>query len=360
MEVERATVAASYASNLLYSLQCIYPKLPAQLGLPALTVTSQPSQVALSAVERLLCEAGRWVGDQALGLTVGTSDSFTLWPALAAMTEAPTLRAAIEVLQRAESAVEGVVYPLVERGRLATLSCQVAFDSPVLVRFHAEYVFVKLLCLFRELQPRLPARAHRVSLQYARPRPRARHAAVFGSPVLFGQSENALTFPSSLLDLPRQPAAGATAVEATEGPTVERARGLALPVRQLLRARRVLESVDSQEVAAALSVTPRVLRRRLTSEGTSLSELLDEEKRRRACEQLLAGATLEDITASTGFASVNTFARAFRRWTGLTPSEFARRRVAGFSRAPTTALAMFARASEAAQRPTSFSFEQHA
>jgi AraC-like DNA-binding protein len=75
------------------------------------------------------------------------------------------------------------------------------------------------------------------------------------------------------------------------------------------------------EVAGAMHMSPRTLRRKLESQGQSLSALFDRERRDRALS-LLASPELSllQIAERLGYRNVQSFDRAFRRWTGTTPA----------------------------------------
>ena len=92
-------------------------------------------------------------------------------------------------------------------------------------------------------------------------------------------------------------------------------------VRQLLRAQ-PSKSHSAPSVAAALHVSVRTLHRQLAEEGSSLQALKDEARRDQALA-LLARSTkpIKQVAQAVGFASEKSFARAFRQWTGRTPSE---------------------------------------
>jgi AraC-like DNA-binding protein len=81
-------------------------------------------------------------------------------------------------------------------------------------------------------------------------------------------------------------------------------------------------------VAHNLSMHRRTLTRRLRAQGTTYQEALDE-VRFAVASQLLGDAriTLDDVAANLGYASVNTFMRAFARWTGRTPGSWRREHV---------------------------------
>jgi AraC-like DNA-binding protein len=79
------------------------------------------------------------------------------------------------------------------------------------------------------------------------------------------------------------------------------------------------------EVAASLHVSERTMRRRLQDAGLSFNALLDECRKSRALELILHGRLpLAQVTQQVGFADLRSFRRAFKRWTGTTPSRWSR------------------------------------
>lgn len=75
--------------------------------------------------------------------------------------------------------------------------------------------------------------------------------------------------------------------------------------------------------ARAMHVTPRTLIRRLETEETSFQAIKDGLRRDLAIRDLQAGSkSIEEISQDVGFSSAANFHRAFRRWTGVTPSSY--------------------------------------
>jgi AraC-like DNA-binding protein len=69
-------------------------------------------------------------------------------------------------------------------------------------------------------------------------------------------------------------------------------------------------------------VTARTLRRRLDDEGTSYRELVEEVRQTLAQELLkTAGMKMEEVAERLGYSDATSFAHAFRRWKGRSPSE---------------------------------------
>jgi AraC-like DNA-binding protein len=94
-------------------------------------------------------------------------------------------------------------------------------------------------------------------------------------------------------------------------------------VRQRLVASMQGGVVSMAEVARSLGTSPRSLHRRLADEGTGFNDLLDE-VRRQFAEQYLARPRLAvtEVAYLVGFNDPSAFFKAFRRWTGVTPSEY--------------------------------------
>jgi AraC-like DNA-binding protein len=84
----------------------------------------------------------------------------------------------------------------------------------------------------------------------------------------------------------------------------------------------------SIELAAeVVETSPRTLRRWLAEERTTWTKVLDR-IRFEACEKRMPDfqVTLSEIALELGFSDQAHFARAFRRWTGESPSAYRRRR----------------------------------
>ena len=84
-----------------------------------------------------------------------------------------------------------------------------------------------------------------------------------------------------------------------------------------------LSRLRADSVAEELGMSSTTLRRRLRADHTSYQFLLDRSRQYR-CEQKLRQAWLPGkcLADELGYLEVNSFYRAFRRWTGLTYSEY--------------------------------------
>ncbi|MYM56292.1 AraC family transcriptional regulator ligand-binding domain-containing protein [Thalassovita mangrovi] len=77
------------------------------------------------------------------------------------------------------------------------------------------------------------------------------------------------------------------------------------------------------EVAAALAMGPRTLQRRLSDQGKTYQELVND-ARRQLAQQLVSETrySLSEIAFLTGFSEQSAFTRAFKRWSGQTPGAY--------------------------------------
>lgn len=82
---------------------------------------------------------------------------------------------------------------------------------------------------------------------------------------------------------------------------------------------------DMDAVCSKLFMSSRTLKRKLQQAGSGFQVVLDDVRRQDAM-RLLANTerSIEDIAAWMGFAEPANFTHAFKRWTGVTPSEWRR------------------------------------
>ena len=100
-------------------------------------------------------------------------------------------------------------------------------------------------------------------------------------------------------------------------------------VRRLLLSQ-TMGAMNESDIAEAMFVSKRTLGRRLATENTSYRGILEKLLAELAAHHLQdERLTVEAIAALLGYHDSANFRRAFRRWYGLTPSEFRKRSGAG-------------------------------
>lgn len=78
---------------------------------------------------------------------------------------------------------------------------------------------------------------------------------------------------------------------------------------------------SEQGIAKALNVSVRSLQRKLKEEGTTFKTLVDETRRDLALQYIKdSTASINEMAYLLGYSEHANFSRAFKRWTGVTPS----------------------------------------
>ncbi|MBB4863304.1 AraC-like DNA-binding protein [Pseudomonas nitritireducens] len=163
----------------------------------------------------------------------------------------------------------------------------------------------------------------RLALSHAARGEASRYLEWLQCPVDFACNENALSFAVTDLDVPliQANALMREHLRALADAQLERlgAQSLAARVQQLLRQN---PRWGKEKVAEQLELSGRHLNRKLADEGTSF-KLLREQVLHGMAEQLLReSARLGEVAERLGFSDESAFAKAFRRWSGMTPGQF--------------------------------------
>jgi AraC-like DNA-binding protein len=288
-------------------------------------------RVPVSDFETLVARAIELRNDPGFGLTLALNAPAHMLQILGLMLlSSRTLREAFSLLTRySELTADGVSFQLVEQGGTATFSYHCPIQLQSSTRFAAEFTLVNTLRVAQHFFGGVHYRPLRVQFEHEAPSYRDRYEPIFGCPVSFSQRINALTFPQALLDQVQFHAdATVNAALCQMGDQVlsqiAKPRSLSERIRVLLHCNGALASVDPTKLARGVGLTRRALRRRLAAEGTSLSDLVDEARCKVACEELRRSGSIETVAERVGYSERSAFHRAFKRWTGQTPIEYAR------------------------------------
>lgn len=148
----------------------------------------------------------------------------------------------------------------------------------------------------------------------------------FECPVSFGQPRNELFYSRSVLDqIPRMTNRVTAALmrENCES-LLEKSDELSDVPGEVFR--RMMENPGEfptmERIASSMGMTPRTLRRRLSANNKSFSDIFDDVRKVLALEYLKATKiTVEEVAELLGFADAANFRKSFKRWTGKRPSE---------------------------------------
>ena len=162
---------------------------------------------------------------------------------------------------------------------------------------------------------------------------RGTYSSYFDAPVRFAGGEAAMiVFDAALLSLPvpvrPMPPAGPYG-QAVAAPDIPPREGAALrdALADMIEAA-LPDAVPGGRVclpwaARTLGLAPRTLQRRLDACGVSFGDILADVRRSVARERLLEGGTaVTELAMALGYSDAAHFIRAFRRWEGLTPTQW--------------------------------------
>ncbi len=189
-----------------------------------------------------------------------------------------------------------------------------------------EAVFIMLARLLQSLGGHSCADV-RYSLPWPQPAWSTRYADYVAGTCAFGADRLSFQVPAALMaapciaDDPRRFAAACDDCERSLAHTAP-----PHPVAEQVRARLLRFAGDYPTLdmlAAELACSPRTLMRRLKAEGSCYQDLLDEVRYERARWYLQhTRASMETIAEHLGLQDTSNFSRSFRRWSGITPSQF--------------------------------------
>ena len=97
----------------------------------------------------------------------------------------------------------------------------------------------------------------------------------------------------------------------------------------MLRTALLTRHAGAEQIAALFSMHPRTLARQLEARGTRFQVLVDE-VRFEIARQMLEQSTMDvrEVAATLDYADASALTRAFRRWSGSTPTQWRAQRAA--------------------------------
>jgi AraC-like DNA-binding protein len=300
-----------------------------QIGLTTTELADANLRLPIDRGTHVVAAATKISKTEALGLRVGTTSPIGALHVVGhILTSCANMREAVQFFLRYSALVfEGGGFRLVEHGDEGRFIYEHPFEGSRLERFAAEVSLTAVLRMGLQLTG-LDKRPDEVRFRHAAPAYLDEYQRVFGCPVRFAQPANEIVFPRRILDLQQlhrddllcellreradQLLADANATEKLAERIIE---GIKLQLH--------LGDAEPARVAQRLGMTLRSLQRRLQASSLSLSRLIDEARREVACSALKQpDVAIKDLAHRLGFSEPSAFHRAFKRWTGMTPSRF--------------------------------------
>ena len=290
------------------------------------------AQMSRSEYHQFLLDVREAMGEPALGLMLGerlNEMSFRFFGALLATRM--TLRDAMTAFLGAQKTVlVGSTWRFVQQGHEALIAQPLDPAHGAGAQLDVE---VAVTALYRNTVHWLgeqQGKSVRAFFSYPAPSHSERYRAVFGTQLQFDCTMTGIAFPLDVLDQAR-PGADAELANAMSHMAARWMPTADAPT-WTMRVKRAFANVDSflnfrlESLASEWGMSLRSLRRRLESENATLTAVLEAELFTRASALLSRRApSLAQIAEQLGYHEVNSFQRAFKRWSGVTPSEFRRR-----------------------------------
>lgn len=327
------TTISSVARLVGETLEADYGVDPAPLFAKANIDTTKffrpGSRILFSKMTSLWSQAADVTGDAEFGFKVGSrvtpGDFFVLGHAWIA---SDTLHDAMERLQRYINVLSTIgsqiqlrrqtdTYDLVETRRARLV-------EPHQAAYDAGLVALLRMCDFvtrdevRPLTLALPQVAGASKADYSR---------MLECPVTFGSDEEIWTFAAADIEAPLTgavPDVASATDRIAESYIASLDEGVvAQEVRQMLVQMLPSGHVDQDSIAGKLHRSRSTLQRQLSGEGTSYRDIL-ETTRQGLAEKYLQDSQYSQaqVAFMVGFSDQSNFARAFKRWTGMSPGEF--------------------------------------
>jgi AraC-like DNA-binding protein len=219
----------------------------------------------------------------------------------------------------------------IDKGTPLARIVYIYLDESITERRHdAEMTFAALSTLSRTVTTSNLSAA-RVTFQHDRPSDTSEHERIFRCPVEFNAESNQYFLESSALMTPIMKAdPGLCAVLDRHAEALiaryPRTDTLVERVRATIKDELSGGNASLERVAETLSMSGRTLQRKLREHGTSHQELLDQMRKDLAIRYLEEREmAICEVAYLLGFSESSALHRAFKRWTGQTPSEFRRR-----------------------------------
>ncbi|MFA7943476.1 AraC family transcriptional regulator [Pseudomonas brenneri] len=292
----------------------------ADLDDPALRISYRQ---AVAMIQRAL----KVLPDQGLGLCVGNQNVLgTLGLLGHVISLCKTLRDAFAVGERHQHTSGGIATSRTHESAqevMVEVECLLPFAEVQV--FAAEEFFASLMVYGRTLVGS-EFKPLRMEFMHAPPLYAAEYQRLFGDDVRFGCLHNRMVLEARWLDvsLPNHHALAlrqALGLLELESAQLHRKMDLIQAVERAIS--RDLQGSQLEKVASDLNMSGRTLRRRLTDHGLTFEALLEQARRARTMGLLgNPGLSIERITQEVGYSDVRSFRRAFKRWTGLSPSAF--------------------------------------
>ena len=282
-------------------------------------------RISVATMDKIWIEAEKLSGNPCIGFEVGRAIHATNLHAVGyAWMASATLREAMQRLVRYQRVISTAGdMELAESDSIVEFEFERDDDVP---HRGGDAAFTAIVQLSRDVSydDFSPLSVHMV-----RPAPPCapRLAEFFHCPIHYGANANKICFSADSLDEPlnrNNPALVQASEEVARDYLANMdKKDVVTRARVVLIGRLPNGEPNRKAVAEALAMSERTLARRLAERDYTFTSLVDETRDQLAKEYLRQSRfSVTDVAFLLGFSDQSNFARAFKRWTGQSPSEF--------------------------------------
>jgi len=299
-----------------------------QAGVSPRALDAPYARCSLASTHKLWRLAVEATGDPGIGLRVASHITQTTFHALSySLSASTTLKEAFErVVRYCHVVSDAVEYAFEQRGHEYHFTIQVksVSEKPCYEAVDALVAAHLRMCRSLLSHDYCPLR---VELQRPQPQDVSCYQRILRAPIVFGAAQNRILFDRESME--RQLDGGCADLAQHNDAILHQllARierdNVRARVRAVLEERLQFGEPSQEEVAELLAMSSRTLQRKLGDSGTTYMEILDATRRELALAYLSRPRqSVGEVTFLLGFSANSSFTRAFRRWTGLSPSDW--------------------------------------
>lgn len=334
--LQHSGATGGQSGRILLTALAAVPQVLAELGVAPAVVLAESgltpeglgepaNRISYTAMGRLFNRCVALTGCQHFGLLVGAREGLSNLGAVGFLVQhSPDVGTALRNL------VSYMHHH--QRGAVPTLATNAELSRLGYVIYQRNVVSTEQICdgaiavcanILRTLcGPGFQPRA--VSLSRPRPADPTPYRQVFGVLPQFSAEECSIAFPTAWLGQP-VPDANPMLYRILQRQVQQMgggvATGLAGVLRGMIRTLLIAGRCSADEAATLFGVHRRTLHRRLKAEGQTFEGIVDTARFELAQELLSeTQGSLAQIAGTLGYAETSAFSRAFRRWSGATPT----------------------------------------
>ena len=290
-------------------------------------VTNPGARFRMENINRLWRNVTEIVHDPCFGLELAQFWHPSNFGALGyAMLASPTLRTSLERLVRYHRVVSDYDFIRIDEskeGLDVTLLHNNEIDY-IPARVDATLAMIMFICRRNYMGDLSPVS---VNFIHSKPDCAARYFAYFQSPVFFNANSNRIIYPLDAVDK-KLPSDNPQLAELHDQLIIEYLtqldeEDLIQKIKAEIIAQLPSGNVTQETVARKVFMSTRNMQRQLQKEGTTFNTIQNEARLDLARQYLTdKHVDMTEIAFLLGFSEISAFSRAFKRWTGVSPSQF--------------------------------------